>query len=68
MSQNKKDTRQQAADSMSNTTRRSNAVDFLFWLTISMEFVGRAFMPDKSRSQNSGINARPTAAKHKKAV
>ncbi|EKY04385.1 hypothetical protein HMPREF9120_02328 [Neisseria sp. oral taxon 020 str. F0370] len=35
MSQNRKDTRQQAADSMSNTTRRSNAVDFLFWLTIA---------------------------------
>ncbi|EKY08805.1 hypothetical protein HMPREF9120_00615 [Neisseria sp. oral taxon 020 str. F0370] len=30
VSQNKKDTRQQAADSMSNTTRRSNAVDFYF--------------------------------------
>ncbi|EKY05326.1 hypothetical protein HMPREF9120_01915 [Neisseria sp. oral taxon 020 str. F0370] len=29
VSQNRKDTRQQAADSMSNTTRRSNAVDFL---------------------------------------
>ena len=34
VSQNKKYTRQQAADSMSNTTRRSNAVDFLFWLAI----------------------------------
>ena len=34
VSQNKKDTRQQAADSMGNTARRSNAVDFLFWLTI----------------------------------
>ena len=34
VSQNKKDTRQQAADSMSNTARRSNAVYFLFWLTI----------------------------------
>ncbi|EKY06922.1 hypothetical protein HMPREF9120_01271 [Neisseria sp. oral taxon 020 str. F0370] len=33
--QNRKDTRQQAADSMSNTTRRSNAVDFLFCFTIT---------------------------------
>ncbi|EKY03838.1 hypothetical protein HMPREF9120_02543 [Neisseria sp. oral taxon 020 str. F0370] len=34
MSQNKKDTRQQAVDSTGSTARRSNAVDFLFWLTI----------------------------------
>ena len=35
VSQNKKDTRQQAADSTGSTARRSNAVYFLFWLTIS---------------------------------
>ncbi|EGF06829.1 hypothetical protein HMPREF9123_2789 [Neisseria bacilliformis ATCC BAA-1200] len=34
MKQNRKDTRQQAADSTGNTARRSNAVDFLFWFTI----------------------------------
>ncbi|ASP16833.1 hypothetical protein ACG2K1_04255 [Neisseria sp. 23W00296] len=34
VSQNKKDTRQQAAGSTGSTTRRSNAVDFLFWFTI----------------------------------
>ena len=37
VSQNKKDTRQQAADSMSNTARRSNAVYFLFWLIIKRD-------------------------------
>ncbi|MFH6973215.1 hypothetical protein ACG2K1_01855 [Neisseria sp. 23W00296] len=37
MNQNRKDTRQQAADSMGNTARRSNAVYFLFWLTIKNE-------------------------------
>ncbi|ASP16334.1 hypothetical protein CGZ77_00405 [Neisseria sp. KEM232] len=36
VSQNRKDTRQQAADSMGNTARRSNAVYFLFWLTIKI--------------------------------
>ena len=34
VSQNKKDTRQRAADSTSSTARRANAVYFLFWLTI----------------------------------
>ncbi|EKY05149.1 hypothetical protein HMPREF9120_01973 [Neisseria sp. oral taxon 020 str. F0370] len=34
VSQNKKDTRQQAVDSTDSTARRSNAVDFLFWFTI----------------------------------
>ena len=34
VSQNKKDTRQRAADSTSSTARRANAVYFLFGLTI----------------------------------
>ena len=34
VSQNKKDTRQRAVDSTSSTARRTNAVYFLFWLTI----------------------------------
>ena len=34
VSQNKKDTRQRAADSTSSTARRDNAVYFLFGLTI----------------------------------
>ena len=35
VSQNKKDTRQRAADSTSSTARRDNAVYFLFGLTIT---------------------------------
>ena len=38
VNQNKKDIRQQAADSTSSTARRSNAVDFLFWFTITIRY------------------------------
>ena len=36
VSQNKKDTRQRAADSISSTERRANTVYFLYGLTISV--------------------------------